>query len=122
MEFDNIVLIHRENGKFIKEGFSINVDKCYENIKSFYQEDEKIFLYLNIEQDFTDEVFNKIFDELCYDDFYNLNVDIYPKDDEYYPTFVIEMEIESKEEIQRKVYDVLELFEEKVIKIYCNNI
>ena len=120
MEFDNIVLIHREDNKFIKEGFSINIDKCFENIKSFYEENGKIFLILNLEEDFSDEIFDKVIVDFPYGDFKNIGVEAYAKDEEYYPTFIFEMEKYSKEEIQFKVDEILKLFMEKVIKIYCN--
>lgn len=121
MEFDNIVLIHRENNKFIEEGFSISIDKCFENIKSFYKENGKIFLVLSLEEDFTDEVFDEIIENLSYEDFEKLGIAIYPKDEEYYPTFVIEMENKEKYEVEELVSEILDVFTEKVIKIYCNN-
>ncbi len=122
MDFDSIVLIHKQNGKFINEGFSITIERCFSNIKSFYEENGKIFLVLNLEQDFSDEEFYNIIENLNYEEFESLGVKIYPKDDEYYPTFLIEMTNSSREDVQDKVYSLLELFEDKVVKIYCNNL
>ncbi len=122
MDFDSIVLIHKQNGKFINEGFSITIERCFSNIKAFYEENGKIFLVLNLEQDFSDEEFYNIIENLNYEEFESLGVKIYPKDEEYYPTFLIEMTNSSREDIQDKVYSLLELFEDKVVKIYCNNL
>lgn len=120
MNFESVVLIHRRDGKFLKEGFSIGINSCFDNIRSFYEEENNIFLILSLQEEFTDEKFDEIFENFCYDDFEKLDVKIYPKDDEYYPTFIIEMNNDLKENIQNKVYTILELFNEKVVKIYCN--
>ena len=47
---------------------------------------------------------------------------IYPKDNEYYPTFIVEMKNNCKDVLQEKINNILELFMEKVVKIYCNDI
>lgn len=120
MNFESVVLIHRENGKFLKEGFSIKINNCFESIKSFYEEGNNIFLILSLQKEFTDEEFDEIFENFSYDDFEKLNLKIYPKEDEYYPTFVIEMKNDLKENIQNKMDIILELFHEKVVKFYCN--
>ena len=122
MDFDNIVLIHRKNGIFLKEGISIKIQNCLQNIKSFYEEYGKIFLILNLEEDFTDEYFDKIFEEFPYEEFENEGINIYPKDEEYYPTFIVEIENKHRQELQEEINLILELFMEKVVKIYCNNI
>ena len=122
MDFDSIVLIHREKGAFLKEGISIKVESCLQNIKSFYEEEGKIFLVLNLEEDFKDEEFDKIFEEFPYEEFENEGINIYPKDEEYYPTFIVEIENKPREELQKEIDLILEIFMEKVVKIYCNNI
>lgn len=122
MEFESIVLIHRKEGRFLKEGYRIKVETCFNNIKSFYEENGLVFLVLNLEEEFTDEKFDEIFEKFCYDDFEKLDIKIYPKDNEYYPTFIVEMENDCKDMLQEKINNVLELFEEKVVKIYCNDI
>ena len=118
MYFENIVLIHKKDGVFSKEGMSIKIECCFENINSFYEENDIIFLELILRKDFSDEMFYKIVDEFCYSDFENLGVNIYPKDDEYYPVFVIELKNDSVGIIQEKIDVILNLFMEKVTKIY----
>lgn len=120
MEFESVILMHKENGIFLEEGFRIYVGNCFENIKSFYEENGRIFLTLSLEVDFTDDKFDYIMENFCYEEFEKLNLEVNPKDDEYYPTFLIEFEIDIKENIQEKMNCILELFMEKVIKIYCN--
>lgn len=120
MNFESVVLIHRKDGKFLKEGFSIEINNCFDNIKSFYEEDNNIFLILSLQEEFTDEKFDEIFENFCYDDFEKLGIKIYPKDEEYYPTFIIEMNNDLKDNVQNKMDIILELFREKVVKIYCN--
>lgn len=121
MEFENIVLIHRENGKFLREGLKVQIDECFENIKEFYEEDGIIYLILNVEKDFTDEEFDFIIEIFPYDDFEDIGVDIYPKDNEYYPTFVAEIKRSYENDIKFRVNKVLRIFMEKVVKIHCNN-
>lgn len=120
MEEQSVILIHKNEGKFLKEGFRIYIEKCFSNIKSFYEQDGKIFLTLDLEKDFSDEEFDNIIEGFCYEEFEKLNLYVNPKDLEYYPTFVFEFEIDSIENIQHKMNCILELFEEKVVKIYCN--
>lgn len=120
MEFENIVLIHRENGKFLREGLKIQIEECFENIKAFYEEDGKVYLILNLENDFEDEEFDFIIENFPYEDFENLNLEIYPKDHEYYPTFILEFKYECEEHTEIKIKDILRLFMEKVVKIHCN--
>lgn len=120
MNFESVVLIHRKDGKFSEEGFSIRINNCFDNIKSFYEEDNNIFLILSLQEEFTDDKFDEIFENFCYDDFEELGIKIYPKDDEYYPTFIIEMENDLRDNVQNKIDIILELFREKVVKIYCN--
>lgn len=122
MEFESIVLIHRKEGRFLEEGYRIKVETCFNNIKFFYEENGLVFLVLNLEEEFTDEKFDEIFEKFCYDDFEKLDVKIYPKDNEYYPTFIVEMKNNCKDVLQEKINNVLELFMEKVVKIYCNDI
>lgn len=121
MDFDSIVLMHKQDGKFLGEGFSVNIEKCFDNIKEFYEEDGKIFLTLSLEKEFSDEEFYNIIENFDYDEFENLGIQISPKDDEYYPTFLIEIPNSSVEHIKFKIHSLLDLFDEKVVKIYCNN-
>ncbi len=121
MNFNNIVLIHRKEGKFLEEGIKLKVDECFENIKEFYEENGTIFLVLRLEQDFTDDEFHKMIGEFPYEDFENLGVDVSPKNDEYYPTFTIEIKCDSENCVKNIVDNILELFMRKVVKIYCND-
>lgn len=121
MDFDSIVLMRKQDGKFLYEGFSISIEKCFDNIKEFYEEDGKIFLTLNLEQEFSDEEFYNIVENFDYDEFENLGVGVSIKDEEYYPTFLFEICDLSVEHIKLKIHSILDLFDEKVVKIYCNN-
>lgn len=122
MDFESILLVNRDNKELFNEEFRIRIDNCFNNIKGFYKEGDKIFLILNLEEEYSDEEFENIITEFPYEEFESLGLEIYPKDEEYYPTFIVEMNNDSKENIQLKVDDVLELFMEKIVKFYCNNI
>ena len=121
MKFGNIVLIHRENGKFSREGFKVQIDECFENIKAFYEEQGIVYLILNLEKDFTDEEFDFIIENISYDDFNDIGVSIFPRDNEYYPTFVVEIKVSCEDDIKLKVNETLRIFMEKVVEIHCNN-
>ncbi len=115
---DNIILIDKDNNDLIMDDFRINIKECFNNIKGFYKKDNKVYMILNIEEDFEDEVFYNIIEKVPYDEF---NYELYPKDDEYYVTFIFEFPYLDRESLEKIINDELSLFREKVLKIYCNN-
>lgn len=121
MDFESIVLIDKDNDRFLEDEFRINIECCFDNIRSFYRKNNKIYIILSLNEDYTDDEFYRIISDFPYNEFNDNKFLVYPQDDEYYPTFVFEMDNDTLENIQENIDELLELFMEKVVKIYCNN-
>lgn len=121
MNFESIILINKDNDEILDNEFSINIECCFDNIRAFYRNNNKIYLILSLNEEYTDEEFYKIISDFPYSKFDERRFNIYPKDDEYYPTFVVEMDNDIVDRIQQNINELLNLFMEKVVKIYCNN-
>ncbi|BAK80789.1 DUF6762 family protein [Candidatus Arthromitus sp. SFB-rat-Yit] len=122
MEFNSILLIDKGSKNLFDEEFRINIENCFDNIIEFYRENNKIFLVLELKEDYSDYEFDNIISKFPYEEFENIGVISYPKDEEYYPTFIMEMDNDVREIIQNKIDDLIDLFMEKIVKVYCNKI
>lgn len=122
MGFESILLVDKGSDNLFNDEFRIYVESCFDNIIGFYRENNKIFLVLELKEDYDDYEFENIISKFPYDEFENIGVIPYPKDDEYYPTFIMEMNDDTRENIQLKIDNLIDLFMKKIVKIYCNKI
>ncbi|AID44232.1 hypothetical protein SFBM_0293 [Candidatus Arthromitus sp. SFB-mouse-Japan] len=122
MVFESLLLIDKGRDNLFNDEFRIYIENCFDNIIEFYREDNKIFLVLELKQEYSDYEFEDIISKFPYDEFENIGVISYPKDDEYYPTFIMEMDNDIRENIQFKIDNLMDLFMKKIVKIYCNKV
>ncbi len=122
MVFESLLLIDKGRDNLFNDEFRIYIENCFDNIIEFYREDNKIFLVLELKQEYSDYEFEDIISKFPYDEFENIGVISYPKDDEYYPTFIMEMDNDVRENIQFKIDNLMDLFMKKIVKIYCNKV
>ena len=122
MVFEILLLIDKGRDNLFNDEFRIYIENCFDNIIEFYREDNKIFLVLELKQEYSDYEFEDIISKFPYDEFENIGVISYPKDDEYYPTFIMEMDNDIRENIQFKIDNLMDLFMKKIVKIYCNKV
>lgn len=113
--FDNIVLIHKKNGKFLSEGYSVKIYSYHESIKGFYEENGKIIFTLSLEKELSDEKFDYIIENFCYEEIESLGCICDPIE-EYYPTFIIEFNYDEKSKVEDKINDILRLFYDNTYK------
>ena len=122
MVFESLLLIDKGRDNLFNDEFRIYIENCFDNIIEFYREDNKIFLVLELKQEYSDYEFEDIISKFPYDEFENIGVISYPKDDEYYPTFIMEMDNDIRENIQFKIDNLMDLSMKKIVKIYCNKV
>ena len=122
MVFESLLLIDKGRDNLFNDEFRIYIENCFDNIIEFYREDNKIFLVLELKQEYSDYEFEDIISKFPYDEFENIGVISYTKDDEYYPTFIMEMDNDIRENFQFKIDNLMDLFMKKIVKIYCNKV
>ena len=123
MNFSSLVLMEKEKDSnyFIKELGSYEVNDGAEYIIKMYFDGEKVNIYFDTNKDVEEWEYSAIFDLFEENSFAEKGYDIEEIDDEYNPTWRLKFEyLEDHSEMQRKLIELCNLIEGKMINVFEN--
>lgn len=121
MDFSSLVLMQKDvdNGFLAKELGSFEVGEGALYIKKFYEIDGKVIIVFDTNKDVEDWEYSAIYDMFDYDVFAQNEYNIEDIDDEFNPTWKIEMDyVEDMKEMGSIVYDMCEIINETMEKTF----
>jgi uncharacterized protein YchJ len=118
VEAGGLVLMEKDNEILSKELGSYSIESGIELVYKAYVVNNVVYLYLTMEDEVTDEEYNKIFDEYTPQEFDGLDFEVEEVDDEYNPVWLYKMDFVSDDgQMEAILNDIIESHKREIERI-----